>query len=317
MKNKKFLFSNIFVILAIIFSVVYVLSVGSHYTMHTFIRLSDAEPPKTEVTMQPEGVVELENVRLENGELVFDLRAVGNGKTTIRAGYLYSEATGMIYTMDRTFRVGSFNVILEQIDGIFLKVKSLQELVGRKLVWEEASNEYGNAGALNVIECEMINNAELTIEGIENGSMTVYWKGHGDIRRNAPFNVDVPFETRVTIPLSESEMSDASDSVVLPLADQKEEGNMNPSGSNSAEYSLPVETYKSFIRQMADWYSGGELPTAAGQDLRFILELQKQKLHALGLDMKFELPKKGAGRNRWIQSQELSARSAMCPITGY
>ena len=230
------------------------------------------------------------------------------------AGYDYDELSGIVYVYPEDDGISLYvNVYaktkneqvpsecqkasLEQIDGIFLKVKSLQELVGRKLVWEEASNEYGNAGALNVIECEMINNAELTIEGIENGCMTVYWKGHGDIRRKEPFNVDVPFETRVTIPISDSESSDASDSVVLPHADRKEEGHMNPSGSNSAEYSLPVETYKSFIRQMADWYSGGELPTAAGQDLRFILELQKQKLHALGLDIKCELPKKGAGRN--------------------
>ena len=229
------------------------------------------------------------------------------------AGYDYDEVNGTVniyqeddgislyvnvYAKTKNVQVPSEcqKASLEQIDGIFLKVKSLQELVGRKLVWEEASNEYGNAGALNVIECEMINNAELTIEGIENGSMTVYWKGHGDIRRKEPFNVDVPFETRVTIPISESESSDASDSVILPHADRKEEGNMSPSGSNSAEYSLPVETYKSFIRQMADWYSGGELPGAAGQDLRFILELQKQKLHARGLDMKCELPKNSSGR---------------------
>ena len=174
-------------------------------------------------------------------------------------------------------------VSLEQVDAIFLKVQSLRELVGRKLVWEEYQNEYGCAGALNVNEYQLIDNAEFTIESINDGSMTVYWKGHCDIHLCSPFDVAVPFETRVTIPLPESE---------------PEERQMHSSGSDSTEYAVPVETHNSFIRQMADWYSGGELPTAAGQDLRFILELQKQKLHALGLDMKCEIPKNASGTSK-------------------
>ena len=70
---------------------------------------------------------------------------------------------------------------------------------------------------------------------------------------------------------------------------------MYPSGSNSAEYIFPKETYISFIRQMADWYSGGDIPAAASQDLRYILELQKQKLHSFGLDMLFKIPKDCTG----------------------
>ncbi|MCR4646949.1 MAG: hypothetical protein K5695_16335, partial [Oscillospiraceae bacterium] len=172
-------------------------------------------------------------------------------------------------------------VSLEQVDAIFLKVQSLRELVGRKLVWEEYQNEYGCAGALNVNEYQLIDNAEFTIESINDGSMTVYWKGHCDIHLRSPFDVVVPFETRVTIPLPESE---------------PEERQMHSSGSDSTEYAVPVETHNSFIRQMADWYSGGELPAAAGQDLRFILELQKQKLHALGLAMKYEILKNASER---------------------
>ena len=42
-------------------------------------------------------------------------------------------------------------VSLEQVEGIFIKVPSLLELVGRKLVWEEAENEYCYAGVLNVV----------------------------------------------------------------------------------------------------------------------------------------------------------------------
>ena len=216
------------------------------------------------------------------------------------AGYDYEEPHGTVYIEHEDDGISLYmnvyaktkneevpnacqEVSLEQIDGIFLKVQSLQELVGKILVWEEYSNEYGDAGALNMNKCQMIDNAELTVESINGSSMTICWKGHCDIGLNAPFDAAVPFETRVTIPLPESELSE-------------EERPMNLSGSDSTEYSVPVETHNSFIRQMADWYSGGELPGAAGQDLRFILELQKQKLHSLGLDMKCEIPKNDSGR---------------------
>lgn len=90
---------------------------------------------------------------------------------------------------------------VEQVEGIFLKVQSLQELVGKTLVWETEENEYGYAGVLNVVEYEVLSKAEFTVERIEDGMMTVYWKGIGNIGWSSPFNVNVPFETRVTVPL--------------------------------------------------------------------------------------------------------------------
>ena len=50
---------------------------------------------------------------------------------------------------------------------------------------------------------------------------------------------------------------------------------MNGSGFNTPNKSDTAESYKTFVRQMSDWYNGGELPELAGQDLRFVLELQK------------------------------------------
>ena len=123
------------------------------------------------------------------------------------------------------------DVGIEQVNGIFLKVKSLQELVGRKLVWEDFENEYGDAGVLNVIECEWIRNAEFIIESINDGIMTVYWKGIGDICWSSPFNVNVPFETRVTIPLPDSAHSasiiDDSLNIYLEDGELKIQGTIN------------------------------------------------------------------------------------------
>ena len=53
---------------------------------------------------------------------------------------------------------------------------------------------------------------------------------------------------------------------------------MNTQDFHTTEHSDLEESYKKFIRQMSNWYNGGELPELAGQDLRFALELQRQKL---------------------------------------
>ena len=71
---------------------------------------------------------------------------------------------------------------------------------------------------------------------------------------------------------------------------------MNETGFNTTEHSDTAETYKTFVRQMENWYNEGEIPELAGQDLRFVLELQKQKLKSLGLDMKCESTKAGTGQ---------------------
>ncbi len=48
---------------------------------------------------------------------------------------------------------------------------------------------------------------------------------------------------------------------------------------------VPAEAYKQFVQQLSGWYGGGEMPQLASQDLRFALELQKQKMNSLGLGM--------------------------------
>ena len=49
-------------------------------------------------------------------------------------------------------------------------------------------------------------------------------------------------------------------------------------GFSFTEHSDLAEPYKTFVRQMSKWYNGGEMPELASQDLRFALELQRQKL---------------------------------------
>ena len=82
---------------------------------------------------------------------------------------------------------------------------------------------------------------------------------------------------------------------------------MNETNLNSKERSDLKGAYKTFVRQMSDWYNGGELPELAGQDLRFVLGLQKQKLQSLGIDIKYEIQMKGSGRTN-VASLSLSDR---------
>ena len=49
--------------------------------------------------------------------------------------------------------------------------------------------------------------------------------------------------------------------------------------------------YQRFAKQLSDWYCKGKMPELAGQDTRFTLELQKQKLRSLGLDMQIQFRK--------------------------
>ena len=41
---------------------------------------------------------------------------------------------------------------------------------------------------------------------------------------------------------------------------------MNENGFNTSERADLRGAYKTFVKQMADWYNGGELPELAGQD---------------------------------------------------
>ena len=61
---------------------------------------------------------------------------------------------------------------------------------------------------------------------------------------------------------------------------------MNEFDIKNTVHSDTAVAYKKFVRQMTDWYNGGEVPELAGQDLRFVLDLQKKNLKSLGLEMK-------------------------------
>ena len=68
-------------------------------------------------------------------------------------------------------------------------------------------------------------------------------------------------------------------------------------GMNITDASAQKEPYKRFVEQLSGWYGGGELPELASQDLRFALELQRQKINSLGLDMQCTMKRSGADKD--------------------
>ncbi len=117
MKNRKLLIVLAGFILAVIFSAVFVILFGNRYSMHT-VQLPYEQPPKTEIHFEKEGIVELENVRMDKGELVFDLKAIGPGKTKVYFSYELNEQLGMIKDVERELEVNAFCVIVDKSEGI-------------------------------------------------------------------------------------------------------------------------------------------------------------------------------------------------------
>lgn len=56
------------------------------------------------------------------------------------------------------------------------------------------------------------------------------------------------------------------------------------------------QQFHRFAGQLSDWYCHGKAPELASQDTRFVLELQKQKLQSLGLDVQMQV-RKSASRD--------------------
>ena len=88
MKNKKkLLVLSVFVVLAIIFSVVYVVAVGNHYTLHTKTFLGTEQLPRLEIKLSDDSVVRMADARMENEELVVVFEALNPGKTTVNISF--------------------------------------------------------------------------------------------------------------------------------------------------------------------------------------------------------------------------------------
>ncbi len=119
--NKKIIAMNICIVLILLFSAIYVAATGNHYTLHTRA-MTDAVNinPKVEVNFTSEGILEMEDYRIENEELLIDFKAVGQGKTGMTLHWQFFDDSSMMeHYMKYTFSVNFLNVIFENTNGNF------------------------------------------------------------------------------------------------------------------------------------------------------------------------------------------------------
>lgn len=117
-KNKKIFVLNIVVLVAIIASVIIVLSGSGHYTLHTnsFTMDNDVKP-SVKVSFDKEGVVELKDYYMKNNELILEFDAVGKGEVNVSITHMFHKDVGYIREAERTFSVGLFNVIIDKTEN--------------------------------------------------------------------------------------------------------------------------------------------------------------------------------------------------------
>ena len=115
--TKKFIAVNICIVLILLSAAIYIISIGDHYTFHTN-NYCDTVPNVT-VTFSSPSVLETEDYRIENGEFVIDLKAVGQGKTNMSIFWNFGEGTETIENLGHKFSVNSLGMIFEVTSGNF------------------------------------------------------------------------------------------------------------------------------------------------------------------------------------------------------
>ena len=101
-------------------------AVGGRYTLHTNTFLGTDTLPQTEVKLSDENVARMTDVRMENGELIFEFEALNPGKTAVYISYDYGDV--MMPSHERTFEVNVFGTLLDRTDGI-IKFNGFQYIV--------------------------------------------------------------------------------------------------------------------------------------------------------------------------------------------
>ena len=118
-RNKKMLIFNLGVLLAIIISVAVVIAGSGHYTLHTNSFSGNQVEPFVEISCSNDGVVELSDYYMKDGELIIEFDAVGKGETNVKIRRRFYSDFDYFIESERTLNVGLFNIITDETNGEF------------------------------------------------------------------------------------------------------------------------------------------------------------------------------------------------------
>ena len=108
--RKKIILLSIFIAAAILFSVLFTISVGSRYTLHTLLYSFDNQLQDVKVHYSDENVIKMTDVRVENSEIVVDFEALSPGTTKVDLTFIGENST--IPHSDNAFLVTPFHTII-------------------------------------------------------------------------------------------------------------------------------------------------------------------------------------------------------------
>lgn len=123
--DKRLLVLNIAVVAVIIFSFVYVWSVGDDYTLHTHV-YPDKGIDNVVVDVKNDNVVEFINVRAEDDEMVIDFRGDERGETRVLV--TYDDDNGERATKEYLLETNEFDTVVDHTDGI-ISFNGMKEVV--------------------------------------------------------------------------------------------------------------------------------------------------------------------------------------------
>lgn len=139
--DKRLLVLNIAVIAVIVFSFIYVWSVGDDYTLHTYV-YPEKGIDSAVVDVKDDDVLEFVNLRIENYEMVADFRAGDMGETKVLVSY--DDENGVRQTDEYQFEVNEFDTIVDKsrkeinfngIDVVAIAILLLLVLVEVIMLW--------------------------------------------------------------------------------------------------------------------------------------------------------------------------------------
>ncbi|MDE6030219.1 MAG: hypothetical protein K2G32_01175 [Oscillospiraceae bacterium] len=87
-------------------------------------------------------------------------------------------------------------------NGFNTHASSLEELKGKKFVWDSEENADGEeAGTLCVLGHENHSSGTIEIIDVSDGFMTIYWSGLANVYWSEEYGSDIPFEAEFTVKL--------------------------------------------------------------------------------------------------------------------
>jgi len=144
-------------------------------------------------------------------------------------------------------------------NGFDTGVSSIEQLVGKKFIWNSSENEKGEeAGRLYVFEHEDITKGTIEIIDFIDNSFSIRWSGTANIFFNELYYKNVPFETNFTTQIKKYSIT--RDSVCLG-------DDITP----LHKATIDIGTSSSYMNLFKNIVSSGYLPSIKGNDVIWVL----------------------------------------------